>query len=292
VDWRAARVDGRAARVHVCRVTATMVLLRRFRVWRTPQAQEREFGDANREYGLENRDTGRCLCLDRTGRATEVGPVECERKKDGWVKHRDVYGCLGLLPIPCKRAGEAHSVTFACVVTECKSEGSIPGGEIFHISAVGEAPPAAQICMLRPHRVETPVALGFLFLLYLGPAQAHPSASPPGLHLLPGSVQNAHAPQPRSCSLWRLAAPRLTAAIAEFLALSTDGYKPLPFYISHLKKLFSSGRFFFCVDTSQGGGSHVVLSAYNITRNIQDHPPPPPPHPPPPPQPPPPIFFL
>jgi len=70
--------------------------------------------------------------------------------------------------------------------------------------------------------------------------------------------------------LWRLAAPRLTAAIAEFLALSTDGYKPLPFYISHLKKLFSSGRFFFCVDTSQGGGSHVVLSAYNITRNIQD----------------------
>lgn len=57
--------------------------------------------------------------------------------------------------------------------------------------------------------------------------------------------------------------------LADFLALSTDGYKPLPFYLSQLKKLFSSGRFFFCVDTSHGS-EHLVLSAHNLTRNVQD----------------------
>ena len=117
-----------------------MVFLRRLRVWRTPQQAERETGDVIREIALENRDTGACICLNRAVEPVELSELElAERKKSKWVRLKDVYGCLGLLSVPCVIRGVDTSVTFVCVITECKSEGAVPNGEVFHISAVGES---------------------------------------------------------------------------------------------------------------------------------------------------------
>ena len=54
-----------------------------------------------------------------------------------YVRVRDVYGLMGILPVPDPENGEASNALFLAVIVDCKSIGKIDVAEIFSVSVAG-----------------------------------------------------------------------------------------------------------------------------------------------------------